>query len=190
MMQPAVRNRLIIGAAIVLAGAFIAYQMFYSLTPPRHADHDHAIATLDAGGFLWVEPLEGSRRNLVGQPGKVLVLHWFDPASADSSEQVQASRFATGIADDPMVDVLFIAQAPSWDGLEEWAQAVGVPKNRLYLDKEGNTGELFGVRRLPESLVYDPYGLLAFQARGPMDWTDRSLVPKIESAKGGVEEIH
>ncbi len=48
-------NRLIIGAAIRLAAVFIGYQMYYSQTPARHADHDHAIAKIDAGGFLWVE---------------------------------------------------------------------------------------------------------------------------------------
>jgi len=34
--------------------------MFFALTPPRHADHDHAIAKLDAGGFLWVEATDGT----------------------------------------------------------------------------------------------------------------------------------
>ena len=89
-----------------------------------------------------------------------------------------------------MVEVLFVAQAPSWEGLEEWAQTAGVPVEGLYLDKDGHTGELFGVRRLPESLIYDPFGLLAFQAKGSMSWSDRSLMPKIDRAKGGVEEIH
>jgi len=35
MMKPAVRNRLIIGAAIVAAAIFIAVQMYYSQTPAR-----------------------------------------------------------------------------------------------------------------------------------------------------------
>jgi len=190
MMQPAVRNRLIIGVAIVLAGVFLAYQMFFSLTPPRHADHDHAIATLDAGGFLWIESSDGDRRNLVGQPDKVLVLHWFDPTAAEFSEQVQAASFAATVADDPMVDVVFVAQAPSWEGLREWAQAAGIPVEKLYLDKEARTGELFGVRRLPETLIYDPKGLLAFQAKGSMNWANPALPAQIENAKAGVEEIH
>ena len=190
MMQPAVRNRLIIGAAIVLAGAFMAYQMFYAMTPPRHADHDHAIASLDAGGFLWLEPSEGKRRNMVGQPGKVLVLHWFDPESGDFTEQMQAADFAATITDDPMVDVLFVAQADSWEGLEAWAEAAAVPMDLLYLDEEARTGDLFGIRRLPETLVYDPSGLLAFQAKGSMNWTSPRLRAQIETAKAGVEEIH
>ncbi|MFV2072076.1 MAG: TlpA family protein disulfide reductase [Thermoanaerobaculales bacterium] len=190
MMQPAVRNRLIIGLAIVLVGAVVAYEMFFSLTPPRHADHDHAIATLDAGGFLWIEPSDGSRRNLVGQPGKVLVLHWFDPTATDNSEQAQAASFAATFADDPMVEILFVAQASSWDGVREWAQAAGIAAEKLYLDKDARTGDLMGVRRLPETLIYDPIGLQALQAMGSTDWTNPDLAARIEGAKAGVEEIH
>ena len=190
MMTPAVRNRLIIGAAIVAAAAFLAIQMYYSQTPARHADHDHAIAKIDAGGFLWVEPVEGKRRNLVGRPEKVLVLHWFDPTATDYSEQTEAARFAESIAGDPMVDVLFIANAPSWEGIESWAEAADVPMNRIYLDIKGKTGDLFGVRRLPETLIYDPAGLMAHQARGPMSWSDSRLAATIERTKSGVEEIH
>ncbi len=190
MMRPAVRNRLIIGAAIVVAAAFLAIQMYYSQTPARHADHDHAIAKIDAGGFLWVEPFEGKRRNLVGRPEKVLVLHWFDPTAADHSEQTAAARFADTIADDPMVEILFIANAPSWEGIEGWAAEAGVPLNRIYLDRKGKTAALFGVRRLPETLIYDPAGLMAHQARGPMSWSGPRLAATIERAKAGVEEIH
>jgi len=190
MMTPAVRNRLIIGAAIVAAAAFLAIQMYYSQTPARHADHDHAIAKIDAGGFLWVESVGGKRRNLVGRPEKVLVLHWFDPTAKDHSEETEAAHFAETLADDPTVDFLFIASAPSWEGIEGWAEAAGVPMDRIYLDQKGKTGDLFGVRRLPETLIYDPAGLLAHQARGPMSWSDRRLAATIERAKAGVEEIH
>ncbi len=190
MMKPAIRNRLIIGAAAVAAGVFLAYQMYYSQTPARHADHDHAIAKIDAGGFLWVEAPDGERRNLVGRPEKVLVLHWFDPTATDSSDETAATEFAASIADDPMVEMIFVADAPSWEGIEAWAEAAGVPKDLIYLDEKGKTGHLFGVRRLPETLIYDPIGLLAHQARGPMDWTSPGLRSEIQRAKGGVEEIH
>lgn len=189
-MRTATRNRLIIAVVFVVAGTAIAYQMFFSLTPPRHADHDHAIAALNAGGFLWLERPDGSRRNMVGRPEKVLILHWFDPAAEGHSEQQQAAEVAATLDADPQVDVLFVAQAPSWDGLEEWARATGVPVEQLYLDANGKTGELFGVRRLPETLFYDPNGLLAHQARGPMIWSGASLTARIEAYKGGVEEIH
>jgi hypothetical protein len=190
MMKPAVRNRLILGVAAVIAAVFLAYQMYYSQTPARHADHDHAIAKIDAGGFLWVESSNGERRNLVGKPEKVLILHWFDPAATDHTEEGQAARFASGVADDPMVEVLIIADAPSWEGLESWAESTGVPMEILYLDEKGKSADLFGVRRLPETLIYDPAGLLAHQARGPMSWTGPRLKAQIEQFKGGVEEIH
>jgi len=188
-MSPAVRNRLIIGAAVAVAAAVIAIQMFYSTTPPRHADHDHAIATLDAGGFLRVVAPDGSRRNLVGRPEKVLVLHWFDPTAMDHSEQARAARWAASVAGDPGVEVLLIAQAPSREGLDVWAETAGVPGELLYLDPDGKTGELFGVRRLPETLVYDPSGLLAFQARGSTSWSAAGIGAQVERARAGVEEI-
>ena len=190
MMKPAVRNRLIIGAAIVAAGIFLAVQMYYSQTPARHADHDHAIAKIDAGGFLWIEDRNGDRRNLVGRPEKVMVLHWFDPTATNSSEQSAAARFAAGMSDDPMVEILFIANAPSWEGIDEWAANASVPMDLIYLDAKGKTGHLFGVRRLPETLIYDPQGLLAHQAKGPMSWSGTRLTAQIERFKSGVEEIH
>jgi hypothetical protein len=189
-MKAATRNRLILGAVLAVAGAILAYNMFFSLTPPRHADHDHAIAKLDAGGFLWVEAAGGARRNLVGIPGKVLVLHWFDPQTVDLSEQTAAAAFAAGFADDPMVDFLFIAQAPTWDGVKATATGAGIPENLLYLDENGRTGDLCGVRRIPETLVFDPAGFLAHQARGPVNWGSPSIMAQIKRAEGGVDEIH
>ncbi len=135
-------------------------------------------------------PTTGPRRNLVGRPEKVLVLHWFDPAAADSSEETAAARFAADLAGDPTIEILFIADAPSWEGIEAWADKAGVPMERIYLDPKGKTGDLFGVRRLPETLIYDPAGLLAHQARGPMNWSDRRLRAQLDSYKSGVEEIH
>ena len=174
----------------MVAAIFLGYQMYYSQTPARHADHDHAIAKIDAGGFLWVEGWDGERRNLVGRPEKVLILHWFSPTAADHAEQMQAADFAASIASDPEVELLIIADAPSWEGLEEWAGATHVPMELLYLDEKGKSADLFGVRRLPETLIYDPAGLLAHQARGPMSWSGSRLKAQIEQFKGGVEEIH
>jgi hypothetical protein len=189
-METKTRNRLILGAALIIAGAVVAYNMFFSLTPPRHADHDHAIAKLDAGGFLWIEAADGTRRNLVGVPEKVLILHWFNPEAASLAEQQQAAAFAATVANDPDVDVLFIAQAPSWDGVRENAGAVGIPETSLYLDVDSKTGALCGVRRQPETLVFDPAGFLAYQSKGPAPWTGGTMRAQIERAKAGVDEIH
>lgn len=189
-MNAATRNRLVLGAALLIAGGILAYNMFFALTPPRHADHDHAIAKLDAGGFLWIESTEGKRRNLVGVPEKVLILHFFDPQAADLSEQEAAAKFAATVSDDPMIDMVFIAQAPSWEGVEAVAQDVGIPAAHLYLDQNAKTGDLCGVRRIPETLVFDPAGFLAYQARGPVSWSGQSIRAQVERAKGGVDEIH
>jgi len=189
-MDVKTRNRLIIGTIVLVAGAVIGYQMYYSQTPPRHADHDHAISKLNAGGFLWIEGVDGKRRNIVGRPDKVLVLHWFDPTAPSSAEQTAAGRFAATVAADPEVEVLFIALAPSWEGLEEWARNAGVPAEYLYLDVKGKTANLCGVRRLPETLIYDPAGFMAHQARGPISWTNAGIGAHIHRAKSGVSEIH
>ncbi len=189
-MNVATRNRLILGAVLAVAGAILAYNMFFALTPPRHADHDHAIAKLDAGGFLWVEAANGQRRNLVGKPDKVLVLHWFDPQAVDLSKETAAARFAAGLADDPMVEFLFIAQAPSWEGVKATALGAGIPESNLYLDENSKTGDLCGVRRIPETLIFDPAGFLAHQARGPVNWNSPSIMAQIKRAEGGVDEIH
>lgn len=189
-MNTKTRNRLIIGGALLVAGVIVAYNMFFSLTPPRHADHDHAISKLKAGGFLWIEAGDGKRRNLVGVPEKVLVLHWFDPESVDLSEQTAAAGFAAKAGDDPMVEFLFIAQAPSWDTARTAANAAGIPDELLYLDLDAKTGDLCGVRRVPETLIFDPAGFLAHQARGPVSWSGSTIAAQIERAKGGVDEIH
>ena len=189
-MNATTRNRLILGTALVVAAAVVGYNMFFALTPPRHADHDHAIAKLNAGGFLWLEAADGKRRNLVGRPGKVLVLHWFDPQRPDLAEQRAAADFATRTADDPEVDVLLIAQAPSWEVVSEAARAAELPEEFLYLDENARTGDLCGVRRIPETLVFDPEGFLAWQARGPVSWAGPTIQAQIERARQGVDEIH
>ena len=189
MLSSSGAKRAVFVAILLLVAGFIGVQMFYSLTPPRHADHDHAMASLDAGGFLRVEAPDGSRRNLVGRPGRVLVLHFFRPRAAAASEAGQAARFAATLAGDPDVEVLFVATADSWEDVESWALAAGIPAERLYLDASGKTGTLFGVRRWPETLIYDPEGLLVYQSKGPVDWGSAALLGEIRRAKAGVEEI-
>ena len=60
----------------------------------------------------------------------------------------------------------------------------------LYLDANSKTGDLCGVRRIPETLVYDPKGFMAHQARGSVNWKSPSMAAQINRAKGGVDEIH
>lgn len=183
------RNRIILVLALTLIIGFVGVQMYYSMTPPRHADHDHAMASLDAGGFLRVEAFEGGRRNLVGKPGRVLILHFFDPMSMRSTEPAQAARFAASVAGDEGIEVLFVARGESWDGIESRASTFGIPTRQLYLDKDGYTGDMLGVRRLPETLIYDPKGLLVHQAKGPLNWSSPGLREQVNRAKAGVAEI-
>lgn len=189
-METATRNRLIIAAAVVAASLYLGYHMFFSLTPPRHADHDHAMATLDAGGFLRLEAADGSLRNLVGRPGKVLILHWFRPDDPNRVESRKAAGFATTVASDPEVEVLLVASGSASATAAGLASELGLEAGRVYLDREGKVANLIGVRRFPETLIYDPAGLLAHQARGVNDWSRGTMQSLIATAKAGVEEIH
>ena len=182
-------SRLVLGAVVVLVVGYVAVQMYFSTTPPRHADHDHAMASLDAGGFLRIESFGGERRNLVGRPGCVLVLHFFDPRISPTTDLAQAARFARSLAGDEGVEVLFVARGESWEGLEGRAKAIGIPTDQLYLDKDGYTGDMLGVQRWPETLIYDPRGLLAYQAKGPVNWSSPDLMATIDHARAGVREI-
>jgi hypothetical protein len=48
-----------------------------------------------------------------------------------------------------------------------------------------------GVRRTPETLIYDPEGHLVQQARGPMNWSDPQVHAAILGFKsGGGEHQH
>ena len=73
--------------------------------------------------------------------------------------------------------------------IESWARTVGIATEQLYLDKKGRTADLCGVRRWPETLIYDPRGLLAYQAKGPVNWSSPDLRATIEHARSGVTEI-
>jgi hypothetical protein len=190
MVTTATRNRLVIAAATTGAALFLAWQMFFSLTPPRHADHDHAMATLDAGGFLRVEGVDSRRRNLVGRPGRVLVLHWFRADATVQREAVAADAFAAAAAADPAIEVLLVAAFTGEATVAALARTLGIDPARLYLDRDGKVADLIGVRRFPETLVYDPAGRLAHQARGPADWSPHAMLPLLAKAKAGVAEIH
>ena len=93
------KRRLVFAVVFVgaFAGLFFAYRS--ALVPATHADHDHGILNLDAGGYLEVETRDGKGRNLVGAPGKVLVVHFVDPedgAAADELRSLFAFQGASG----------------------------------------------------------------------------------------------
>lgn len=175
----------------LLVAGLVGYEMFYSLTPATHADHDHGLANLDAGGFLRVERATGGKRNLVGRPGKVLILHWFAPgSSAARSELPELLDFVASTSADDEIDVALVATGSDWSSVREFAGEMGIPEGVLYLDPERRTADLFGVRRIPETLVYDPNGRLAWQARGSAPWRSPQLLADIQRYKHGVDEVH
>jgi hypothetical protein len=185
-----VRQRRLFVIILVTAAAAIGWTMYRSLTPATHADHDHALENLDAGGFLRLERPEGSARNMVGRPGKVLVLHWFSLESDAATEKLPALvDYARNVRGDTGIEVILIATGAGWDAVHAFAEKLRLPRELLYLDRKLETGGLFGVRRIPETLIYDPRGRLAYQARGSDDWRSTELRDAIERFKLGVAEV-
>lgn len=169
----------LIGALLIVT-VIVGYQMIRSLSPAVHPDHDHALESIDAGGALRVQGWDGKDRNLIGRPGRVLVLHWFaldsQPAMAELPALLDFARAQSG---NPQIEIVLIAAEPSWDRLRAWAREADVPGDRLYLDPDLLTGRNFGVKGLPGTLIYDPSGHLAHQARGALDWASPAVCEQV-----------
>ena len=185
------KQRYVLAVIFCAVAAVVGYNMYFSLTPATHADHDHGLANLDAGGFLRLEREDGGKRNLVGRPEKVLVLHWFTPDSPEAAAEVPALlEYAASVREDAGIEVVLVASRSEWPAVREFADRMGAPMGMVYRDATGRTGDLFGVRRIPETLIYDPNGRLAHQARGLADWASAGFRAGIEAFKQGVEEVH
>ena len=186
-----VKQRHVFALVFVAAAALVGYNMFFSLTPATHTDHDHGLANLDAGGFLRFERDGGGKRNFVGRPGKVLVMHFFSPGSEEAAAEVpELLDYLAAVRDDGGVEVVLVAVRTTWGETRAFAGKIGAPAGAVYLDPDGRTSDLFGVRRIPETLIYDPSGRLAHQTRGRAEWTSPQLRAEIQRFKGGVDEIH
>lgn len=183
------RGRLV-SISIVLAMLTLGGWTYYQrLVPAVHEDHDHALENIDGGGFLRVERAEGGTRNLVGRPDRVLVLHWFELGNPASMNELPALvDYMNLVATDGGIEVVMVAGGRKRRDVLEWARAHGVPTTNLYVDPNHETSRLIGVRRIPETLVYDPAGRLAHQAQGPMDWSDPGVRARIEEFKHGAGE--
>lgn len=187
-MSPQAR-RVLIGGVILVVVVAIGWTYTQSLVPAVHPDHDHGLENIAGGGRLNVEAAEGGRRNLVGRPDRVLILHWFQLGEpATKAELPLLVDYATSVEQDDGIEVVMIATGTPRKEILEWAQRHGVPTGKLYVDKEGKTARLMGVQRLPETLIYSPEGQLVHQARGSMDWIDPQVRAGIESFKAGGEE--
>jgi len=129
--------------------------------------------------------MDGRTRNLMGQPAGVLILHWFELGSAAGVADLPLLvDYATSVASDPGIEIVMIAINSTREVVASWAREHGLPTEQLYVDAEGKTAGLIGVRRIPETLIYDSQGHLAHQARGPMDWS----APEVRAAIAGFKE--
>ncbi len=181
--------KVVIAAVVVLLAVAGGWTYFHSLVPAVHEDHDHALENIAGGGFLRVERIEGGSRNLVGKPNKVLILHWFELGSPSVIGELPALvDYARTVESDRGLEVVMVAMGKKRSEVLKWAEAHGLPLERLYVDPESKTAQLIGVRRIPETLVYDPEGHLAHQARGTMNWSDPGVRARIEAIKRGAGE--
>uniref|UniRef100_A0A832MN94 TlpA family protein disulfide reductase n=1 Tax=Eiseniibacteriota bacterium TaxID=2212470 RepID=A0A832MN94_UNCEI len=187
MAQPS--RRVVFMLVFVAAAAVLGWTYYQSLVPAIHPDHDHGLENIAGGGFLRVDRVEGGRRNLVGKPKGVLILHWFDLKSpTTASELPLLVEYAESVKNDPGIEILLIATGATREELGAWARGHGVPTRNLHADPEGKTTSLIGVRRLPDTLIYGPDGSLAQQTRGPVNWADprlRAAVDQIRHGAGG-----
>ncbi len=185
-------RRVVFSVVFLIVAALLGWTYYRSLVPAIHPDHDHGLENIAGGGFLRVEAVEGGTRNLVGRPGKVLILHWFELGTrAGVADLPMLVDYAHSIAGDPGIEVVLIAVGQRRAAALAWARDHGVPTRNLYVDPQGKTAALIGVRGFPDALIYDPEGHLVHQARGPMDWTSPDTRAAIEGFKaGGADHTH
>ena len=177
-------RRVIISGVILTIVAVLGWTYYQSLVPAIHPDHDHGLENLAGGGFLRVEAVEGGQRNLVGRPGRVLILHWFELGTRSGvSDLPMLVDYASSVAGDPGIEVVLIAAGQKREAALAWARAHGVPTANLYVDPQGRTASLIGVQNFPDALIYDSEGHLVHQARGPMDWASAETRAAIEGFK-------
>lgn len=180
--------------AVVLVGAFAGFFLAFrsALVPATHADHDHGILNLDAGGYLEVETRDGKGRNLVGAPGKVLVVAFVDPADPAAADEMRGLfAFQEATKESAGSEVVVLVKTPSFAALDAWLAKSGlVPPApaSLTVDPEGKTTLKFNNRRPLETMFFGPDGKLASQARGRLDWT-LEAPRRVGSAAAG-ESIH
>ena len=186
------KRRLVLG--LVLAGAFAAFFFAFrtALVPATHADHDHGILNLDAGGYLEVLTRGGKKRNLVGAPGRVLAVTFVDPADPAAPEELRGLfAFQEATKGSGEAEVVVVVKAASFAELDAWlaknALVPPVPAT-LTVDPEGKTTLKFNNRRPIETMFFGPDGKLASQARGRLDWSLEA--PRRIAAAAAGESIH
>ena len=186
-MTPSRRRVFLLGALALVAAGF-AYAYWLSLVPATHPDHDHGILNLDAGGRLNVITREGSKRNLVGRPGKTLVVHFFSSSAPGAAEELAGIfRLQAELKADPGVEFVLIAHDPDFATLDAWLRQKGLvaPAPATFvLDPSGDTTQKLNCKRPLETMFFTADGKLSSQARGALEWPEGAL-GHLERARGG-----
>lgn len=186
-MTPSRRRAFLFGALALFAAGF-AYAYWLSLVPATHPDHDHGILNLDAGGRLNVTTREGKTRNLVGRPGKALVIHFFSTSAPGAAEELAGIfRFQEELKADPGVEFVLIAQDRDFATLDAWLKQKGLAAPApatLVLDPSGDTTQKLNCKRPLETMFFTAEGKLSSQARGALEWPD-GAVAHLARARGG-----
>jgi hypothetical protein len=174
-MTPSRRRNILLASGVFLAAA-MAYAYWLSLTPATHPDHDHGILNLDAGGRLIVEQRSGKNRNLVGQPGHPLVLHFFSTAAPGASDELAGIFLQQeALKNDKDVEFVLIAHDKDFATLDAWLKSKNlVPPfpDTLVLDPSGDATTKLNSKRPNETMFFSANGKLASQARGSLSWPD------------------
>ncbi|HSB64228.1 MAG TPA: hypothetical protein VLJ18_08680 [Thermoanaerobaculia bacterium] len=186
-MTPSRRRVVLFGALALFAAAF-AWAYWLSLVPATHPDHDHGILNLDAGGRLNVTTREGKTRNLVGRPGKALVVHFFSSSAPGAAEELAGLfRLQEELKADPGVDFVLVAHDRDFATLDAWLKQKGLvapAPATLVLDPTGDTTNKLNSKRPLETMFFTAEGKLSSQARGALEWPDGAM-GHLARARGG-----
>jgi hypothetical protein len=186
-MTPSRRRTVLFGAVALFAVAF-AWAYWLSLVPATHPDHDHGMLSLDGGGHLNVRTRDGKTRNLVGRPGKTLVIHFFS-TSAEGAAPELAGIFRTQeeLKADAGVEFVLIAHDHDFQALDAWLKEKGLTPPlpaTLVLDPDGDVTSKINSKRPLETMFFNADGKLSSQARGSLEWPDGAM-GHLARARGG-----
>lgn len=170
--------------AFVLAGALGVYAFRNSLVPATHPDHDHGIHSLDAGGRILVTTRDGKARNLVGAPGQVLVIHFFNTKAAGAADELkELLAFAPQAGEG--VDFVLIAKDEGFEVLDSWLAANGLPRSPYFvIDADGVATSRLNCKRDLDTMFFAKDGKLTSQSRGRLSWTSQGPL-EIRKAQAG-----
>jgi hypothetical protein len=186
-MTPSRRRTVLLGTIVLFAVSF-AWLYWRALTPATHQDHDHGMLSLDGGGHLDVLTRDGKGRNLVGRPGKTLIIHFFSTAAAGAAPELGGIfRTQEEMKGDAGLEFVLIAQDRDFPTLDAWLKANSLTPpqpSTLVLDPDGDVTSKINSKRPLETMFFTAEGKLSSQARGMLEWPDGAL-SHLARARGG-----